>query len=488
MSSQCSCASSTHHVHTYIFDRAWQYHHFLVLSLHHHDLQFALNPPHHSRPSTASRFVLPPHDNGGRLSPISRALPYLFCVTNVTIIMIPDIGRISPSSPPSPPLSLSTTSTLISTPPTKLLGEARRTALLNSLDSSDRGIMKARGNLEPHITNIPRRRKKNMSAGLQTLSEAVVPDFPSRPEITAQPPESEARQDEAQGETATAPLGLRRDPLRQADMAQALTNLPRRRRKALTSEQLTIQRAFRRCLQEIGDDSGVFVAFTEVDDEEEQATRKLRLLGGEDFSYVVKVCTANETKIRKEDERTLWLYVPSDICYDDGNTHLDEQQLRVACRFLGLQGSKEKVLITTPRDRAADGMSLAVLYLAISRRFVPPPIAFLEPTATSIIGPHTSYMLSRTSSTSSTISQYSEAGSQIHSLLVYLHDQSCDDVEEAYGHILHAVGRSRSGRSGISGWKIGSGLRIEWRGTLSREGIDFLDNVLHVLLSEQQAI
>ncbi|KAF4563035.1 hypothetical protein AB1N83_004697 [Pleurotus pulmonarius] len=405
-------------------------------------------------------------------------------------------GRISPSSPPSPPLSLSTTSTLISTPPAKLLGEARRTALLRSLvkveDSNDRGMMKARGNLEPHITNIPRRRKKivnveRVQETLQTLPEAVVPDFPSRPEITVQPPESDA-QDEAQQNVATAPLGLQRDPLHQADTAQALTNLPRRRRKALTSEQLTIQRAFRRCLQEIGDDSGVFVAFTEVDDEEEQATRKLRLLGGEDFSYVVKVCTANETKIWKEDDRTLWLYVPSDICYDDGNTHLDEQQLRVACRFLGLQGCKEKVLITTPRDRAADGMSLAVLYLAISRRFVPPPIAFLEPTAASTIGPHPSYMLSRTASTSSTISHYSEAGSQIHSLLVYLHDQSCDDIEEAYGHILHAAGRSRSGRSGMLGWKVGSGLRIEWRGTLSREGIDFLDDVLHVLLSEQQAI
>lgn len=292
--------------------------------------------------------------------------------------------------------------------------------------------MKARGNLEPHITNIPRRRKKivnveRVQETLQTLPEAVVPDFPSRPEIMVS--------DEVQQNVVIA-----RAPLHQADTAQALTNLPRRRRKALTSEQLTIQRAFRRCLQEIGDDSGVFVAFTEVDDEEEQATRKLRLLGGEDFSYVVKVCTASESKIWKEDDRTLWLYVPSDICYDDGNTHLDEQQLRVACRFLGLQGCKEKVLITTPRDRAADGMSLAVLYLAISRRFVPPPIAFLEPTAASTIGPHPSYMLSRTASTSSTISHYSEAGSQI---LVYLHDQSCDD--EAYGW---------SG-SGMVGWPRG---------------------------------
>ncbi|KAL0955589.1 hypothetical protein HGRIS_001825 [Hohenbuehelia grisea] len=421
----------------------------------------------------------------------------------------------------SPPLTPSTTSTLISTPQLKPMATAPSGRPIKftppPLDLGDQfsGMPNPGKNLQPHVSNLPRRKRappkpvqaqgpltSSTSTGAQNpdSTTSTVLDMAGEPE--ALPPHG--IRENLDEPAASAPPVQVRPTFERVDPNPPLSNLPRRRRKPLTAAQKSIQRAYRRCLQEIGEGSGVFVAYTDVDDEEEQSSPKLRSLGGVGFSVVVRVCAAERVRRTEstaddeeadevegswhgpywqEDERTLRLYVSEDESSDDGCTQLHEEQLRYTCRFLQRASSQSnKILITTPRDRAADGMSLALLYLAYSRRFVPPPVAFETPSSAAM----SSYMLTRgLSSASITSAMSQETSSRIHALLIHLHDESCDDLEEAYGHVLAAAARPSTSDL-VSGWEMGSGLRMEWRGVLSHEGVDCLDEVLEALLADSQ--
>jgi len=207
----------------------------------------------------------------------------------------------------------------------------------------------------------------------------------------------------------------------------------------------------------MGPSSGVFVAF---DDEEGE---------GEDdwmseFSCVVRICVGEGEEAQEHKEETfLTLSVSGEVCNDDGKTHLSEYQLRSACQFLrrfvlsdGTLESKSKsksraprILITTPRDRPADAMSLASCFLA----------SFASESNNASSPSSCAYPPAPDLSHHSLFPHETASQSPIHTLLMRMHDLSDEQTGWPQGEV---------------GWV----LKGEWRGVLSRDGMDFLAELM----------
>jgi len=94
-----------------------------------------------------------------------------------------------------------------------------------------------------------------------------------------------------------------------------------------------------------------------------------------DFTHVVNIVTGNRsgTTIQSVDPITgaknLRLIVPFSTT-DDGTTHLTHSQLLTARKFLTASAPLpcDHILVTAPRDRPVDGISVAACYLAVSAR------------------------------------------------------------------------------------------------------------------------
>ncbi|KAJ7235627.1 hypothetical protein B0H12DRAFT_136625 [Mycena haematopus] len=341
----------------------------------------------------------------------------------------------SPSSPFRPSPSSSCSSTLIMTPapgPVPLL---------------HRGP-KAKGPLQPHISNLPRRRRGPTGA-IPMLRISMPPCASPSTSRNSSSPDSTATSYAASPiQLPTLPLlpfpisaPQTRIPQRQTHIAYGMMldnntdtepvgpphgNLPRRR----TAKVVAAGRRRRQNLQELGRDSGVFVAFDGEDSQKQfgavvRINMKAAALGAD-----------GDGELEEDLTPLLRLFVPG--ARDDGVPCLEPVQLRAACAFVcGHREGGRRVLITAPRELAVNAFSVA---LGVS--------------------------CARSDSTVSA-GEYGmeyEGGDvdaeRMHRVLIRWHDLPSEvrGEEEGEGE--------------------GEGLRDEWRGLLSRDGIDYLATAL----------
>ncbi|KAJ7314594.1 hypothetical protein DFH08DRAFT_894976 [Mycena albidolilacea] len=205
----------------------------------------------------------------------------------------------------------------------------------------------------------------------------------------------------------------------------AHANVPRRA-KVLTAAQVRARRRRERGMQELGRASGVFVAFESASAEDINEDR-------EEFGAVVRIQASSaggETWCEEETGKVLRLVVARGA-RDDGVPCLEPAQLRAACAFVGKhREGGSRVLITTPRERAVDALSVGVC-------------------CATTISPDLEQVNSN-----GDIDM--DAEEDVHQLLVRWHDLPTDDRDE-----------DEDGDHG-------GGLRDEWRGLLSRDGIEYL--------------
>ncbi|KAJ7815645.1 hypothetical protein B0H14DRAFT_2846891 [Mycena olivaceomarginata] len=304
-----------------------------------------------------------------------------------------------------------------------------------------------KGHLQPHVSNLPRRRRAP-PVPVSTTLRISAPPAPSTSRSRSSP--SPAAGNSTSTSYAPSPIQLPSLPfpisasggpqLREYDsyereyeheylmMKQAQhqgtgpahANVPRRA-KVLTAAQVRARRRRERGMQELGRASGVFVAFESASAEDINEDR-------EEFGAVVRIQTSSaggETSCEEETGKVLRLVVARDA-RDDGDT------LCAACAFVGKhREGGSRVLVTTPRERAVDALSVGV---CCATTISPDPEQVNSNRDTDM-----------------------DAEEDVHQLLVRWHDLPADDRDEDDEDGDH-----------------GGGLRDEWRGLLSRDGIEYL--------------
>lgn len=387
--------------------------------------------------------------------------------TQHKIMSVSVSALVAPPSPSSSSLRISnSSSTLVSPPPYKLpassssyssnLRERRGIDLYITLppppffggvpravsvavprptDNAQR-VRGSKGFVQPHINHLPRRKRKPKVAALvsdddedegNSSSHRNVKPGPKLPP----PPGVEIKSDDSPFFSTAHPSSSSTHASSSSlhVQRQNLVNLPRRLRRppgvAEIARQKRAGRDRRRCLQEVGSGTGVFVAF-EDDDQEDRGV----------YAAVVKIGVAvnKESVVSQEKGGFLRLDVSSEV--DDGTTGLHETQIQAACEFLS--HSRGPVLIVAPtRERAVDALSLAVCHLTlglISGALVPVP--------THLCASHTR--------------EHGTAPySAVHTFVMGLHDLPGDDED-------------------------GDGLMDEWRGVISADGMGVLVRALAV--------
>lgn len=231
---------------------------------------------------------------------------------------------------------------------------------------------KAKGNLEPRVSNLPRRKQRprivrqlsdsdqdsSVKTAVASNKELITTDKPDAiipPAViatTPQPLEIPAIQ---QTLPTRGPIGPH------------VSNLPRR--KVVKSKR-------RRQIQEILPHSGLFISFftpSESDSDSEIDSES------DNYHSILKIRTADHRGISPSG-KFLNMFVPSDLCHDHGMPHLSVEQMLVAWKYLSVtprpHGTRARQLIITDRERAVDAVALAVGYLA--RRVMESPSSHLS--------------------------------------------------------------------------------------------------------------
>ncbi|KAJ7503376.1 hypothetical protein B0H11DRAFT_582374 [Mycena galericulata] len=285
-----------------------------------------------------------------------------------------------------------------------------------------------KGHLQPHVTNLPRRRKPPMATTLRisappppsTSSPATadsnytptpiqIPALPALPFPISAGGIPQLRGSDAEGIPPPAPRG---------PVQPAHGNVPRRA-KPLTAAQDRARRRREGCIQELGRASGVFVAFDcdWVKDETE-------------FGAVVRILQGSEGNDADVDDKgggTSFMRLVAPGSRDDGVPCLLPEQLWAACTFISRQRAEgRRVAITTPRAHAADAFSVGICWVSCTAEFTP-------------LG----------------ADQDGDA-ERVHRLVMHWHDLPADEDEDYYS----------------------GGLKDEWRGLLSRDGMDYVAAVV----------
>jgi len=362
--------------------------------------------------------------------------------------------------------------------------------------------MSGKGFIEPHHSHLPRRSKKpevkppvsnnsfdsNKSEGgfdSKDGSRDLSKDPERRRPVAAAPEVDEAA-------APTAANQPRKVSSASGPLQPHVNNLPRRHRRRPQS--LTRQREQQLCLQEIGQNSRVFIGKSgriwkgestlgdgnrsnssddedeDGPDEEEEARLQQR------YSAIVRLVPGDFTADDRQHKGLLCLSLPKGEPAEAGCTQLTTRQIRSACNFLHRalyssnagEGEKRPVLILAPQDYAADAFALAICFHAAT---VPPPTG-RRPTSTGV--PPLTPRSGESDSEAALqfhlpLAEASDIYSNIHQLITKLHDDDLMVIDDDDGH------GSRAGRGDL---KAGpAGLREEWRGLLRYEGIVNLDGV-----------
>ncbi|TFK33825.1 hypothetical protein BDQ12DRAFT_738571 [Crucibulum laeve] len=348
-------------------------------------------------------------------------------------------------------------STLVVTP---LPGKGLKLA---TMAFGDPYVQAGKGFIQPHHSNLPRRRKQpkptnndkhDTTPKPPPVEKAQTPDvtastpvtFPKN-ELSSLPPPTTA--------SNTTPDVPSNGTKTKGHLQPHVTNLPRRQKKPLTTEQLAVRRRETRerkwCLQEVVLGSGLFVGLSEDEDEDEEEE-------GEDvyqgYEGVVRVCVrrTDDDETNNKDGRVLRISIPSEsIGLDDGIAALSSAQIQSACAFLHRirsgATSNARTLILSPLARPVDALAIAIsCLLSPVSQCLPnllPGVAYLSDTGRYI----------DVDSDLPVIDLYRP----VHALLMHLHDSSTEGKDD---------------------------LRAEWRGVMSREGMDELAGMCEPVLEE----
>ncbi|KAJ6509760.1 hypothetical protein DFH09DRAFT_1334082 [Mycena vulgaris] len=293
-----------------------------------------------------------------------------------------------------------------------------------------------KGPLQPHITNLPRRRRAPManlcmSAPPRSASgdSTYAPSPIQIPSLPVLPFPISGGGVPMQRETLSVPSSAPRGPVQPAH-----GNVPRRT-KPLSAAQLRARRRRERCIQELGRSSGVFLAF-ECESAEEEAEDR--------FDAVVRISAAREGDAEEGKDlgvddkgggAVLRFTAPG--TRDDGVPCLQPAQLRAACAFVsGHRAEGRRVLITAPRAHAVDALSVGVCCIRSDAEVT----RFMDEDADDDVDGDAD-------------------AERVHRLVMRWHDLPAEDAEDDDGY-------------------DGGGLKEEWRGLLSRDGMDYLAAVV----------
>ncbi|KAJ7776635.1 hypothetical protein DFH07DRAFT_798780 [Mycena maculata] len=290
-----------------------------------------------------------------------------------------------------------------------------------------------KGALQPHITNLPRRRRAPIATSLRISA----PPTPSR--STASPAPGSAQPTTPIHLPALPPLpfpisagGVPDRPSAPAPTARgnvqpAHGNVPRRA-KPMTEAQMRARRRRERCVQELGRASGIFVAFPcDSAEDENEFGAEVRIAPGPDEG-------ATDVDVDDKGGGAAILRVVAPGTRDDGVPCLEPAQLRAAGAFVSKQRTAgRRVVITAPRAHAVDALSVGVCCVAASE------LPSHEPP-----GQDPKVL--------------DDADPELHRLVMRWHDLPADDDDDDYG----------------------GGLKGEWRGLLSRDGMDYLATAVGV--------
>ncbi|KAJ7651163.1 hypothetical protein FB45DRAFT_889821 [Roridomyces roridus] len=328
----------------------------------------------------------------------------------------------------------------------------------------------AKGPLQPHITNLPRRHKatpplrniaipapSSSSASaespstyaqtpiqLPTLPFPISAGIPQR-RVDASDEEEEDSAASVHPPSPPSPPAARPTPLPAVEgrgravrgpVQPSHGTVPRRAR-GLTEAQIRARRRRERCVQELGSaSSGVFVAFT-LDSEKEKEKEGE---GDEEFGAVVRIVPAPSSSSQVQshddvdDKGGTVLRVISCGTRDDGIPSLKPGQLRDICSFVDKHRAR-RVVITAPRSHAVDALAAGVCAV---------------------------YSVSREEAVANDGQLMCVEPKPLHRLVMRWHDLPSPDEDED---------REDEGSRG---------LKDAWRGLLSRRGMDYIADALLV--------
>ncbi|KAK6996813.1 hypothetical protein R3P38DRAFT_3070610 [Favolaschia claudopus] len=302
-----------------------------------------------------------------------------------------------------------------------------------------------KGHLQPHISNLPRRRR---APGATTLRISA-PQAPSSSSLSPSPKEENANS--TSSSYAPSPIQIpslfpfgkgglmppRNGVLNSQGIWQAYRESP-----TTTAPSSSTHRGRKRALQELGYGSGYFVAFEKLgsgeegEDEDMVFGATIRITHEEEVDD--EACVIEDK--RGDDDRGAELrLVVSGSSRDDGVPNLTPAQLRAAVAFGRRQREEgHQVLITVPPRNPVDALSIGACCIAIEE---PDTITKEE--------------LSLDEDADADVER-------IHLLLVPWHDMPLEEL---------AADDSDSGH-------LGGGLGDAWRGLLSRDGIEYLASAM----------
>ncbi|KAJ7597607.1 hypothetical protein C8J56DRAFT_920510 [Mycena floridula] len=261
----------------------------------------------------------------------------------------------------------------------------------------------ARGHIQPHVSNLPRRKPRirrieasfpsSSSDGSASSAARIVATSPAIPSIVAL-----AAQAPTPAQSKSLPFIQHQGP--------HVSNLPRRRvvmspqkRRRIWLEQTQIQ--------EILPESGIFMSFSSPDREDMDEHSRAEWENFGKFDCIITI-EASETTGVVQSGTSMTISVSKD-CLDLGISHLSKEQMLEAWTFLS---SHNRQLICTTADRAVDALAIAVGYLAS------------KPTSISCCPDQ----------------DLSSAEENVHNIISHLHDYHDDTLNETWKGLLSRDG------------------------------------------------
>lgn len=311
---------------------------------------------------------------------------------------------------------------------------------------------KAKGHLEPHVSNLPRRKHRNnpvagtshrtKSTRSETPQTSTLPTeepLPLPPSTVITPP-------------LPPPLPTPQSVLQRPSspskgpIGPTISNLPRRPKPTMPTDALLAKRRRewekRTKIQEILPNSGVFLCFRDPDDSDDDLDEFI-VARAQHYNSIIRVCAGSDSGIRpNEFSKSLDLVVPKGLCHDHGMPHLSAEQMLVSWKYLTVSSPRTlaRQLISTTRDRAVDAVAIAVGYLALKFLSQRPAESDTPPPGGGRCAARQCFCFC----------DHSVHGQDqpIHTILAHINDFHEDTVDGA------------------------------WQGVLSRDGIDWLEQVV----------
>lgn len=274
-------------------------------------------------------------------------------------------------------------------------------------------IAPAKGHLQPHVSNLPRRPKRPIK----------------RP----------VKQDSDSSDSDAVPDNIKRRRSGQRQFGRdEPANLPNGVQTSAQHESPAASRLWDSCTQEILPKSNIYLSFLE-----DPADFHPSSCDGYSLTVTVLSRTSTDTGINsdyEEQDGQVVVFVPEDKLHDHGLPHLSAEQLVAVWRRLAqMKGDRDsqRIMIRTSVDRAVDAVAISVGYLAVlqvnyhARPARPIAQRCLTACNWSHDGPET-WPIEQIPS--------NEGCGPVHGILTHIHDYHEDSFHDAWKGVLSSDG------------------------------------------------